>query len=468
MEKAVGEGKKKKKSRVRKSVPAVYMLLHNEVVRFVLGVVFSLLAVFTLVSIVSYLFTWGRDVGFFYARLLVSRWFGLGAFIIPFFFAGLAVYCFRKRGIRLMRLFVLSLTGCIVLSVLFSYIFSFTPARTMFGDGAGGSYGYYINEWLVSMTGEFGAACIILFFLILWAVMLNTRIVGRITAFFDSLIARHEARRAAAAAAREEEAARSGSADETESVGDGETEEEDGTRDEESVEEEEAVPEQDAEGFLDGGIELDADADSGGGTGDEPGFEVIPSVPQDPEPVQAADAEAAGAGGDEGAPGRRFLHPGLFQHLLYGQGESGSVHRPAHHQPAQKEGKSMTLELQIWMLLGAAAYLLLIFWMLKTHRLNVRYSLVWLLFGLALVLFAAVPYVVFVLRDIFDIQMPSNLVFAMVIGFVLLISLSISAAITDFAERIKRLTQTVAILEKRVRQLESQLDQARSDEDEPR
>ena len=56
----------------------------------------------------------------------------------------------------------------------------------------------------------------------------------------------------------------------------------------------------------------------------------------------------------------------------------------------------------------------------------------------------------------------------MVIGFVLLISLSISAAITDFAERIKRLTQTVAILEKRVRQLESQLDQARSDEDEPR
>ena len=128
----------------------------------------------------------------------------------------------------------------------------------------------------------------------------------------------------------------------------------------------------------------------------------------------------------------------------------------------------MTLELQIWMLLGAAAYLLLIFWMLKRHRLNVRYSLVWLLFGLALVLFAAVPYVVFVLRDIFDIQMPSNLVFAMVIGFVLLISLSISAAITDFAERIKRLTQTVAILEKRVRQLESQLDQARSDEDEPR
>lgn len=128
----------------------------------------------------------------------------------------------------------------------------------------------------------------------------------------------------------------------------------------------------------------------------------------------------------------------------------------------------MTLELQIWMLLGAAAYLLLIFWMLKTHRLNVRYSLVWLLFGLALVLFAAVPYVVFVLRDIFDIQMPSNLVFAMVIGFVLLISLSISAAITDFAERIKRLTQTVAILEKRVRQLENQLDQARSGKDEPR
>ena len=186
--------------------------MHNRNVRFVLGLVFALLAVFTLVSIVSYLFTWAEDqsllsddgiysnavtaentggkAGFLFANLLVSRWFGLGAFVIPFFFAGVSVYCFKKEKVRLLRLFFLSLMGCIVLSALFSYIFSFSSAKAMFGDGAGGSYGYYVNEWLVSMTGAFGTACIILVFLVLWVILLNHKIVDRITSLFDSLFSK--------------------------------------------------------------------------------------------------------------------------------------------------------------------------------------------------------------------------------------------------------------------------------------
>ena len=145
----------------------VLAFLQNEVVRFVAGVVFAILSIFTFVSLLSYLFTWAEDqsllsddnlfsnivtaeniggkLGFLSANLLVSRWFGLGAFIIPFFFAGVAVYCFRKGRVRLLRLFALSLMGCIVLSTAFSFIFSFTSAKALFGDGAGGSYGYYIN-----------------------------------------------------------------------------------------------------------------------------------------------------------------------------------------------------------------------------------------------------------------------------------------------------------------------------------
>ena len=97
--------------------------------------------------------------------------------------------------------------------------------------------------------------------------------------------------------------------------------------------------------------------------------------------------------------------------------------------------------LQLWLLLGSAAYLAVIFFMLKIRK---------------LVVFAAVPYVVYVLRDLLSVEMPSNLVFAMVICFMLLILLSLSAAITSFAERIRRLTQTVAILEERIRRLEGE------------
>ena len=128
MEKAAVARKKKKK---KKGPSALDRLMHNRNVRFVLGLVFALLAVFTLVSIVSYLFTWADDqsllsddgiysnavtaentggkAGFLFANLLVSRWFGLGAFVIPFFFAGVSVYCFKKEKVRLLRLFFLSL-----------------------------------------------------------------------------------------------------------------------------------------------------------------------------------------------------------------------------------------------------------------------------------------------------------------------------------------------------------------------
>ena len=237
--------------------------MHNRNVRFVLGLVFALLAVFTLVSIVSYLFTWSEDqsllsddgiysnavtaentggkAGFMFANLLVSRWFGLGSFIIPFFFAGVSVYCFKEDKIRLLRLFFLSLMGCVVLSALFSYIFSFTSAKSMFGDGAGGSYGYYINEWLVSMTGAFGAACIILFFLVLWIILLNNKIVDKITSLFDSLFSRR-AKSDADSAPEEGAAEDDESADEVddgddydENDGDGANDDEDGEDVEDAV-----------------------------------------------------------------------------------------------------------------------------------------------------------------------------------------------------------------------------------------
>ena len=67
---------------------------------------------------------------------------------------------------------------------------------------------------------------------------------------------------------------------------------------------------------------------------------------------------------------------------------------------------------------------------------------------------AAVPYTVFVLRDLLDIQMPVNLIFLLMFCFVLVVLLSLSVAITQLAEKCKRLTQANAILEKRVRDLE--------------
>ena len=298
-----GSGKKTSASRRSRSnaMAPVLAFLQNEVVRFVAGVVFAILSIFMFVSLLSYLFTWAEDqsllsddnlfsnivtaeniggkLGFLSANLLVSRWFGLGAFIIPFFFAGVAVYCFRKGRVRLLRLFALSLMGCIVLSTAFSFIFSFTSAKALFGDGAGGSYGYYINEWLVSMTGVFGAACIIVFFLVLWIILLNTRIVRKITAFFDSLFAKREA---AGAQSPEEDAGMTG---DDGPDGDNE-EEEDWDEDEEDEEEEEGDGDEDEEEKKD-----EDETEESPKQPDGPVFEIIEQPV--PEPARSEPQAAA-------------------------------------------------------------------------------------------------------------------------------------------------------------------------------
>ena len=117
----------------------------------------------------------------------------------------------------------------------------------------------------------------------------------------------------------------------------------------------------------------------------------------------------------------------------------------------------MTAKFQAFMILGALVLLLIIFVLLKRGKMTVKYSLLWLGLSLALTVFAVCPYVVFVLRDILGVEMPVNLVFMLMFCFVLVVLLSLSIAISQLAEKCKRLTQANAILEKRVRELEEQL-----------
>lgn len=116
--------------------------------------------------------------------------------------------------------------------------------------------------------------------------------------------------------------------------------------------------------------------------------------------------------------------------------------------------------LRISIIVGALVFMVIIFILLKRKKLNVQYSIIWLAFGAVMILFAVFPYIVAVLRDIFDIEMPVNLVFTILFIFVLLLLLSLSTIVTGFSAKINRMVQTQALLEERVRQLEGQLQQS--------
>ena len=127
---------------------------------------------------------------------------------------------------------------------------------------------------------------------------------------------------------------------------------------------------------------------------------------------------------------------------------------------------NINLALRLDMFLGAVVFLVVILWLLKKGRLTVRYSIIWLMAGGALLVFAVFPYIVLVLRDWLNMEMPVNVIFTLVLAFVLLLLLSLSTIVSGFAEKLKRLAQENALLEKRVRELEQALAQRKDGPDE--
>lgn len=117
----------------------------------------------------------------------------------------------------------------------------------------------------------------------------------------------------------------------------------------------------------------------------------------------------------------------------------------------------MSLILQIVFLLGDLVFLGLIFLLIKRDRLSVRFGMLWLIFGGVWLAFAAVPWLLKVLRGFFRFQVVSNLVFTMLLAFVLLVLLTLSVAASLAARRMRQLAQSNALLEERVRRLEQQL-----------
>ena len=115
-------------------------------------------------------------------------------------------------------------------------------------------------------------------------------------------------------------------------------------------------------------------------------------------------------------------------------------------------------DLRILLILGAIALFGMIVWLIKNKKIEVKYSIIWLAFSATMILFAVFPYLVLVLGDISGVANPVNFIFMTLFVFILLILLSVSAVISGFSTKIKRLAQANALLEKRVRELEKKFE----------
>ena len=196
------KAKAKAETAVPKKKDAFYLLC---------GLFAIAVSAFTFFSLFSFVFNWSADqsllynkdmfdasvevengggkLGLVWANFLISRLFGLGAFIVPVFFLGVGLYCLKLKKIKLLRFFILSLVGCIVVSLVFSFIFSFTRVDDWFGGGAGGSYGYFVISWLKNMIGPLGAGSIVLILTVAWIILVNGKVINAFFSWVDRVTA---------------------------------------------------------------------------------------------------------------------------------------------------------------------------------------------------------------------------------------------------------------------------------------
>ncbi len=112
--------------------------------------------------------------------------------------------------------------------------------------------------------------------------------------------------------------------------------------------------------------------------------------------------------------------------------------------------KSMTTEIQVIIIILAGLGILYIGNLVRVRRLELKYALVWFLVGVLVIIFAANKEWLQGLSKLLGIELPINMLFFVGFLFVLMIIFSQTIVISNLTRRVKRLTQEVGILNKRI------------------
>lgn len=116
----------------------------------------------------------------------------------------------------------------------------------------------------------------------------------------------------------------------------------------------------------------------------------------------------------------------------------------------------MNIVLHIFLIVVVVIFTLIIIRYLTKRRLNLKYSLVWLAACFVMLVLAIFPSLVEKIGSLIGIATVTSTVFLFAVMFMLVIILTLTMIVSNLNNRIYRLTQMQAILEKRVRELEAQ------------
>ena len=91
-------------------------------------------------------------------------------------------------------------------------------------------------------------------------------------------------------------------------------------------------------------------------------------------------------------------------------------------------------------------FLLIVIELVRKNKLQERYSLLWILMSVVLLILSSTPVFINKLALILDIKNPPSLLFLLGLVYLLIYSLHITTVVSKQSEKVTRLTQEVALL----------------------
>ena len=162
------------------------------------GALIALFAIFTLLAMVSYVFTWKQDqsllrdpammdqavgvanlggkLGLKWANTLIVKWFGLGSFAFLILLFAMAIRLIAGRWHRsLLKTAIVTLSGALIAALLCAYVGRLIGVQTLFGAGPGGECGSHVTGWLTNLFGPVVTGVLLCILLVGWLILCSRR-----------------------------------------------------------------------------------------------------------------------------------------------------------------------------------------------------------------------------------------------------------------------------------------------------
>lgn len=121
----------------------------------------------------------------------------------------------------------------------------------------------------------------------------------------------------------------------------------------------------------------------------------------------------------------------------------------------------MELKLQLLLLLGSVSTLVIIINMIRKERLELKYSLLWILMSLSITCLSLFPKSIELIADLMGVVTHINAIFFLGLTSNLIICFSLTISESRKSKKIKELTHAIALLENKLSSVEIEVKKVR-------